>query len=510
MNILQLLKEKAETKKGLLVLIAILILTWISGYLLIDLFFTEENLRFTAQLYFSRITLIFGLLFVFSASITHLKNFVASISKTATDLAVFRVLFFGFFAVGLIFNPSIISEQVLPFVKLPESAQVPLPFMSWYPKVIPINETLVRVAIIVFTISIYTSFLGFKTRWSIAIFTITLFYLFAIPNLYGKVNHNHHLIWIPAILAFSPCADRFSLDAYFRKRSNSVMRHNSSAYTMPFLLIWTLIGLIYFFPGFWKLWSNGLDWCFTDNVRNQMYHKWFELGDWSSLLRIDLYPILYKSIGIFTLIFELFFIPLFLNKRTRIFAIFMGISFHFGTLIFMNIFFVVLIWTYLSFINWNKIPFLKDRIKEGNTAVQNYTSKIVKWIGLTLICFSIFFGFGKRYSWPFSIYPTFESIVPEENDQLTFIGVYKLGERIELPVDPLIEEYTSARYWQMQYNIIEAHKNEKRDTLLLNHLIEIYEEDLEELKEVEIYLDRQSIIPGKQSKFKRSLIYKKM
>ncbi|MFK7786902.1 MAG: hypothetical protein AB8B56_17405, partial [Crocinitomicaceae bacterium] len=217
-----------QTGKGLLFFLIALIVLWLSGYYVIDFITRDDWSRYLRQLYFSRATLILALAFLFAASFPHFKNFFTNTKRTATDLAVFRVLFFGFFAAGIIFNPTAISDQVAPLMNLPDSAQVALPFMGWYPKIVPINATIVSIVSILFYLSIFTSLLGFKTRWSIAIFTISLFYLFIIPNLYGKVNHNHHLIWFPAILAFSPCADRFSLDAFLRRRKNKVVHHSSA------------------------------------------------------------------------------------------------------------------------------------------------------------------------------------------------------------------------------------------------------------------------------------------
>lgn len=505
--------ERLGTGKGILLFLVGLIITWLGGYFLIDAISTDDWTRYLRQLYFSRFTLIIALFLLFTASIPHARSFISQTKKTATDLSVFRILFFGFFAVGFILNPSSISEQVLPFLKLPDSAQVALPFMGWYPKIIPINETIVSIVSIVFYITIFTSLFGIKTRWSIILFTLTLFYLFAIPNFYGKVNHNHHLIWIPAILAFSPCADRFSLDVYFRKRANKSIVHSSRSYSLPFLLIWTLIGLIYFFPGFWKMWSDGLDWCLTNNIRNQMYYKWFALGDlysWTPFFRIDHYPILFKASGLYTIIFELFFIPLLLNKATRKLAIFLGVGFHVGTLVFMNIFFIVLVWSYLSFVNWSKIPFLRERNNLGRLVSSNNDSRFVKWIGITLISTSIVFGFGKWYSWPFTVYPTFDSIIEEETDHLVFVATTSHGNKMELSNDPLYLEYTSPRYWSIEYNIIQANKENKLDSALMDHLVSIYSSKSSEIKEIEIYIEKESIIPEDRGQsIRHSIYYKK-
>lgn len=501
-----------QTGKGLLLFIIGLILVWLSGYYLIDFITTDEWTRYSRQLYFSRATLIAALLCLILASIPHFKNILTQTKRSATDLAVFRVLFFGFFAVGLIFNPSIITDQVTPFLELPESSQIAMPFMGWYPKVIPINAVLVSIASILFYISIFTSFLGIKTRWSILIFTISLFYLFMIPNLYGKVNHNHHLIWFPAILAFSPCADRFSIDAYFRRKSNKLIHHASFHYTLPLILIWILIGLIYFFPGFWKVWSHGLDWALTDNVRNQLYFKWFQLGSWTSwtpFFRIDHYPLLYKASGLYTIIFELAFIPLILNKTTRKLAIFMGIIFHIGTYVFMHIFFVVLVWSYLSFVNWNAVSFLTEKGNLSSLRHSNFNSSMVRWIGGGLIISCLIFGFGKWYSYPFSVYPTFDAMVEVETNHLQYSGESENGQHIDLTHAPLYLEYTSPRYWEMEYDIIEKCKNGRLDSTLLNHFISIYADRYEQLTEVRIYLKRESIIPEKRLQNKYVQIYSK-
>ncbi len=504
--------ERLGTGKGLLLFLLGLILVWVSGYYLIDFMSMDEWSRYLRQLYFSRFTLIIALLCLISASIPHLKNFISETKKTATDLAIFRILFFGFFAIGFIFNPSAISDQVFPFLNLPDSAQVSIPFMGWYPKVVPINELLVNIVLIIFYISIFTSLLGIKTRWSIVIFTLTLFYLFAIPNLYGKVNHNHHLIWFPAILVFSPCADRFSLDAYFRKRTGKSRHHSSSSYSLPFLLIWVLIGLIYFFPGFWKMWSNGLDWSLTDNIRNQMYFKWKELGSWWSwtpLFRIDHYPILFKSSGMYTLIFELFFIPLILNKATRKLAIILGIVFHIGTFIFMQIFFIVLVWSYLSFVNWNKLSFLRERNAPDSSSILKTGSPVVKWIGIALIASCIFFGFGKWSSWPFTVYPTFDSMIQEESNQLKFSGTSLSGKTIKLDKELLYTEYTSPRYWSMEYTIIEDSKKNKLNTTLLDKFVSIYAKQFKTLKEVKIHIVKESIVPEKRLRNPQFILYSK-
>ena len=78
------------------------------------------------------------------------------------------------------------------------------------------------------------------------------------------------------------------------------------------------MGVIYFFPGFWKFFESGFDWAFSDNLPNTMHQKWAELGDWRPLLRIDHYPLVYQIMGVGTLVFEMGFVFLILFRRTRV------------------------------------------------------------------------------------------------------------------------------------------------------------------------------------------------
>lgn len=512
MKLLNLFINYIRTSKGLILFLIGLILVWLLGYYLIEFMIHEEWKRYYIQLLFSRTTLVLSILSLIAASIPHATSFDHSIQKTALDLSVFRILFFGFFAVGLFFNPSAVSDQVEPFVNLPQSAQVDMPFMGWYPKIIPINSTMITIASVLFYISIFTSLLGFKTRWSILIFTVSLFYLFIIPNLYGKVNHNHHLIWIPAILAFSPCADRFSIDSLLRGQSNTQTINSQEKYKTPFIFIWVLMGLIYFFPGFWKVWSHGLDWALTDNIRNQLYYKWFQLGDvqsWTPFFRIDKYPIMYKSIGIFTIIFELSFIPLILNKSTRKLGIAMGLLFHIGTYLFMHIFFIVLVWAYLSFVNWHNLSIFKTRGYLNTSINADSNNPLVNWIGSLLVISCLIFGFGKWYSYPFTVYPTFDTIVKEETDHLKYSCETVNGELIPLSINPLHDVFTSPRYWKMEYNLIESYKKGNLNSELLNKFISIYSNEAKESRYIHVYLTKESIVPEKRDKTKQTLIYTK-
>ena len=97
------------------------------------------------------------------------------------------------------------------------------------------------------------------------------------------------------------------------------------------------MGVIYFFPGLWKIITSQLYWAFSDNMKYQLYEKWFLLDGWTPFFRIDHYPFLYKLGGLMTLLFETSFIFLILFPKTRMLAAISGLLFHNFTNLFMKI-----------------------------------------------------------------------------------------------------------------------------------------------------------------------------
>ena len=96
---------------------------------------------------------------------------------------------------------------------------------------------------------------------------------------------------------------------------------------MPLRFVQLLLGLIYFFPGFWKVWWGGLDWVLSENLKFQMYLKWMEVSSWTPFFRLDQYPLLYKSAAIAAVAFELSFIFLIFLPRLYVFAPLGGLIF---------------------------------------------------------------------------------------------------------------------------------------------------------------------------------------
>lgn len=78
---------------------------------------------------------------------------------------------------------------------------------------LPISPTLVLCARGVFFAAALFAILGMYTRFAMPAFATALFYLFSIPQRTGTVLHDMHLVWFAVLLAVSPCADVWSVDA---------------------------------------------------------------------------------------------------------------------------------------------------------------------------------------------------------------------------------------------------------------------------------------------------------
>jgi len=338
------------------------------------------------------------------------------------NLSFFRIVFFW-----MLFIPN--SSYLIKLSQLPKelhNASWQLP--HWFLDVFPINELWMTIAILLFRVFCLLACIGLFTRFSSIIALILGFYVMGAPQYIGKLNHTHHMFWFLAVLATSRCGDSLSIDrlltCWKTKSKNYFLEHSPSiVYSLPLRLIWILIGIVYFFPGFWKIWGGGLDWILSDHLKNYMYFKWMSY-DFIPSFRIDKYPLLLKISAGSIILFELSFIFLIFSSRLRYLAVLGGLVFHKVTQIFLNIFFSSLVISYVVFFDWQKIwywfeknflmkfkklPFYKLSQKQPSQVPLFKLGKpyAVILCGLILIVGNIYCGFNNYHSWPFSCYPTF-------------------------------------------------------------------------------------------------------
>lgn len=265
------------------------------------------------------------------------------------NLALFRIAVFGvsLFSFGTNFAIAIW------FAGFPKSLRVAPYGVGWLLSHLPIDPQLVKVMSVLFMIVCVTGLLGIFARTSALLAALLGFYVLGITQFYGKVSHIHEYIWFMGLLAVSPCADALAVDAIFSARhradtGSTELPGDALVYSLPLRFVSLLIGLIYFFPGFWKFWTSGFDWAFSDNLKYQMYSKWMEFPGWLPFFRLDMHPLLYRSMALSTLVIEMSFVFLIFFRRLRRLAAIGAASFHIGSYIFLRIFFYDLIIFYIA------------------------------------------------------------------------------------------------------------------------------------------------------------------
>ena len=224
-----------------------------------------------------------------------------------------------------------------------------------------------------------------------------------------------HPLWFAAILAVSRCSDALSMDALVRRfRNGAAPVRRSSSYALPLRFMWLLLGIIYFFPGFWKIWDNGVDWFTSNQIVHLMHSLWHRNLELSPIpgFRLDYYPALAGLSALATVVFELGFLLLLFSPRTRVLAAALALLFHRALAYFIRIGFPFLQAVLPILIDWDKlfrkIGILPPQSPEPEPKLSLGKDKLVVVVGGLLLLGNLLAGVcGQESGWPFSSYPTF-------------------------------------------------------------------------------------------------------
>lgn len=389
------------------------------------------------------------------------------------NLAVFRLVYYSWHAVALIFfGRSLAHEFIQQYGGYDYSMRIPVDGVEWLSMHLPVSQNIFKIVLPVYSISLLFSFIGLFTRISTKVHFATLLYICFIPLLYGKVTHLHHMVWFPGLLAFSNCgyslsADRLIGKYLFKKDYSDTPRVQ---FGVPVKLGMLLLGVIYFFPGFWKLWAAGFDWVFTLNVTRQMYVKWGEMNGWLPFFRIDAYPWVIVVVSIVTVAFEFGFVFICFYKPYRLWLIVVAVLMHTGIYLFMNIPFFTLFPLYVLLVDWGSL-FSKSRKAVSVNVESNSWSLYGLYIFAALLfAGNIYAGFARLSSYPFACYPTFDYMVPAQMDYVRYEG-YGDGEVIMPHVElkkqicTYIPDYTLRA---LEYKLLDAYRY--NDTISVKNL----------------------------------------
>jgi predicted DCC family thiol-disulfide oxidoreductase YuxK len=275
---------------------------------------------------------------------------------SAFDLAVFRLIFYAT-ALALVDTP---EDQVEHYAALPRGLMFPPTGSGWLAKHIPLSATLVQTSYWILVGASVLAAVGLFTRIASVVFLLAATYYLTIPQLFGKVNHYHIVVWVAAVLAVSRTADVFSLDSVIQAKRHphpaaALVPTPSRAYARPIRLTWLFLGIGYLGPGLWKYRTAGIEWASASNMRAILYDKWYELGNYRPFIPVDKSGLLLTLGALMTLGFEITFIALLWNRYTRLLAAAMGLFFHTMTNLTMRIPFYWSMILYTSFVEWDRI-----------------------------------------------------------------------------------------------------------------------------------------------------------
>jgi hypothetical protein len=287
-------------------------------------------------------------------------------------------------------------------------------------ELVPLTPTAVDAMALTLRAAGLLALLGVWTRAALTTLFVSFGYLSAAAQCEGAAFHDMHLTWMLALLLVSPCGEALSLDRWARGGGLLGPAPDRAAGACV-LAARALLAGVYFFPGLWKVRTSGLAWVLGDNLRNQLWCKWFEHG-YLPTLRVDRLPALCSlgALGVLTL--ELSFPALVLFARGRLLAMLGGMAFHSLSAVFLAIHFPSLLVCYPVLLDGEA---LRERVASWWPAGALETLAIERhpgapWaVGGTLVLAVVVQGArGDTQAWPVACYPTFEYIAPDTLEDL--------------------------------------------------------------------------------------------
>ncbi len=126
-------------------------------------------------------------------------------------------------------------------------------------------------AVLIWRISLLTAAIGLATRISLWTTFILGFYLLALPNHFGRLEHTDGvLVFLLGTLALSRCGDAWSVDAWLKNRSRRGERVEASTqhdrYRWPIRMAQVVLCCVFFAAGLSKIINGGWTWVTSDTL----------------------------------------------------------------------------------------------------------------------------------------------------------------------------------------------------------------------------------------------------
>jgi len=354
-------------------------------------------------------------------------------------------------AILLLISPETYSGPRI--AALPSELRIPPEGLGWLMSTLPVTPEFARGAQWILVISASLGLVGLWTRASLAIATVSGLYVLGLFQLTGSVTHDMHLLWFAALCAAGPSGDVLSLDRVIARRRGAAMPAPSLRVAVPLLFARVLLGLVYFFPGFWKLAESGASWVTSENLKNQMHWKWFQNGALPPL-RIDRWDGLIHAGALGVVLLELVFPLLVIFPRTRVVAALGGLAFHVLSQIFLFIPFPSLWGCYTMLVDWGRARAADDSRAPSSFRARLAAAPFAATLGVVFVLLVFVQGARNRVqAWPFACYPTFQWTVGDTMPDLVLEAVAADGSTRLLPDGPGGGGARSPDGWAMAWNV---------------------------------------------------------
>ncbi|MBN9415214.1 hypothetical protein ABS71_02435 [bacterium SCN 62-11] len=373
------------------------------------------------------------------------------------NLAMARILVAG--------TASLLALQLWPvnlrMATLPQRLQLPMQQPSLPAALLNPHPELVACLSPLFFLFSVLGCLGFRTRFSLGAAALLGCYLLALPGLFSKIVHYHHVIWFLVLLACSPCHHALSLDCWLLARKGKRFPNTRQPGYAPALkLIQLHIALIYFFPGLWKLTLHGIpQWCWSDNLRNIFFWHWrYEVHmntGWLPLWRIDHQPWLLHWGALSAILFELAMPFLVLRRSGRGPAVGLAILFHLFNYCLLKLGFWHVLVCDFCLIDWRRLQLRAGGGRERVQAPAPTAGRTVLIVGFTMLVINGYCGMRNVLdSWPFSCYPTLSELRPANSQELEVQVQRSDGSWHQVPLHPMEPFFQWARFHRTETQLL--------------------------------------------------------
>jgi hypothetical protein len=334
----------------------------------------------------------------------------------ALNLAVWRIVLFGtlFYLVD--------RDQLAFYADLPDVLHWPRPGLGAFFSAIPQPPEAVSVLSAALLVACASAMLGFCSRTSALLVTVLGLVVLTNLEVHGKMRWIHHLLWMSSVMALAPCGDALSIDTLLRRQRGAP--RPSIAYSLPIHFAWLYLGLVYFYPGFWKFVYSGFEWFGPENLGSKMAERWYS-KEFMPGLRIDDFPALLVLGAAGTVIFELAFIFLVPFRPLRPLLVLAGVSFHLASYYFFRIDFHQTLLLYPVLIDWVALGrALGLRVatpaEEPPARTSRYSRPLILTWGVLVLALALGHGGARVLSWPFTVYPLFMELSDDVDEEYSF------------------------------------------------------------------------------------------